>query len=98
VFHTLSKTETKCIKLLQVEYGQFYITLEGTGTDEYCYEAFDVIPREGYRATDVKLSVINPGRLDYDNGTCNDVTIKVCLRHIFLPSQGGKFRDATSRM
>lgn len=73
-----------------VEYGQFYITLEGTGTDDYCYEAFDVIPREGYRATDVKLSVINPGRLDYDSGTCNDITIKIKATEINDSSRSGE--------
>jgi hypothetical protein len=48
-----------------------------------------VIPKEGYRTTDVKLSVIDPGRLDYDNGTCNDIQFRVCSRHVFLPSLGG---------
>jgi hypothetical protein len=61
---------------LQLDYGQFYLTLDGNGDDE-CYKAFDVIPRAGYRYTDVKLSVINPKTLDYDNGTCNDIIVKV---------------------
>jgi hypothetical protein len=63
--------------------------LEGKGSD-VCYEAFDVIPREGYRTTDVKISVINPGLLDYDRGSCNDITFRVSLRCVHLPSVGGK--------
>ncbi|PNF25389.1 hypothetical protein B7P43_G09776 [Cryptotermes secundus] len=73
-----------------VEYGQFYITLEGTGTDEFCYEAFDVIPREGYRATDVKLSVINPERLDYDKGNCNDITLRIKATEINDSTRSGE--------
>ena len=61
---------------LQLDYGQFYLTLEGSGSDE-CYTAFDVIPKEGYRHTDVKLLVIDPKMLDYDEGSCNDIIVKV---------------------
>jgi hypothetical protein len=50
--------------------------VEGSGTDE-CYKAFDVIPRAGYRQADVKLSVIDPKTLDYDEGSCNDIIMKV---------------------
>jgi hypothetical protein len=60
----------------QVEYGQYFITLEGNGADN-CYTAFGVIPGAGYRTTDVKLSVIDPGLLDYDRGSCKDIIIKV---------------------
>jgi hypothetical protein len=67
----------------QVEYGQYSITLEGNGKDK-CYEAFDVIPRAGYKDTDVKLSVIKPELLDYDQGTCNDIIIKVGPRQVFV--------------
>ena len=61
---------------LQLDFGQFYLTVEGNGSDD-CYTAFIVIPGAGYRNTDVKLSVIDPKMLDYDNGTCNDIIVKV---------------------
>jgi hypothetical protein len=61
---------------LQLDYGQFYLTVEGNGLDE-CYKAFDVIPSAGYRYTEVKLSVIDPKTLDYDEGSCNDIIVKV---------------------
>ena len=61
---------------LQLDFGQFYLTVEGGGSDE-CYKAFDVIPKAGYRNTDVKLSVINSTMLDYDEGSCNNITVKV---------------------
>jgi hypothetical protein len=61
---------------LQLDFGQFYLTLGGDGSDD-CYTAFDVIPRAGYRDADVKLSVINPKKLDYDEGSCNNIIVKV---------------------
>jgi hypothetical protein len=66
-----------------LDYGQFSITLEGNEADG-CYEAFDVIPRAGYRNTDVKISVIDPGRLDYDEGKCKNVIMKVGPDHVFF--------------
>jgi hypothetical protein len=62
---------------LQLDYGQFSLTVEGSGTDE-CYRSFDVIPRAGYRSAEVRLSVIDPRNLDYDNGSCNNIKLKVC--------------------
>jgi hypothetical protein len=53
--------------------------VKGSGADE-CYNAFDVIPRAGYRKTEVRLSVIDPDTLDYDKGTCNDIIVKVRWR------------------
>jgi hypothetical protein len=78
---------------LQLDYGQFDITLEGTGSDD-CYTAFDVIPRAGYRKSEVKLSVIDPQKLDYDEGSCNDITVKVRRSHDFYFSLSGlRYRD-----
>jgi hypothetical protein len=62
--------------LLQLDYGQFNIAVEGKELDT-CSKAFDVIPKSGYRNTDVRLSVIEPELLDYENGTCNDIILKV---------------------
>jgi hypothetical protein len=73
---------------LQLDFGQFTISLEGDGSDS-CYEAFDVIPRAGYRNTDVKLSVIHPKTLDYDEGSCNDIIVKVRRSHEFYFSFSG---------
>jgi hypothetical protein len=77
---------------LQLDYGQFYLTLKGNGGDE-CYKAFDVIPRAGYRNTDVKLSVIDPKTLDYDEGSCNDIIVKVMpTNNHFCSSSGILYR------
>jgi len=65
---------------LQGDYGQFSLTLEGDGSDD-CYTAFDVIPRAGYRNADVKLSVIDSKKLDYDKGPCKDTIVKVRRGH-----------------
>ena len=79
----LNKILIERMTLLQLDYGQFIISLEGNGSDN-CYEAFDVIPRAGYRKTDVRLSVIAPDTLDYDEGSCNDIIVKVRRRRDFL--------------
>ena len=65
---------------MQLDYGQFYLTVEGNDPNE-CYKAFDVIPKAGYRNTDVKLLVIAPNTLDYDEGKCNDILLKVRRRN-----------------
>jgi hypothetical protein len=57
-------------------YREFYLTLEGIGSDE-CYKAFDVCPRTVFGKTDVKLIVIAAKDLDYDEGSCNDIIVKV---------------------
>lgn len=59
-----------------LDYGQFYLTVEGNDPAE-CYKAFDVIPSAGYRNANVKLSVIDSTKLDYDEGSCNDITVTI---------------------
>jgi hypothetical protein len=73
---------------LQLDYGQFDIILEGDGSDT-CYQAFDVIPKMGYRKSEVKLSVTDPKTLDYDEGSCNEVIVKVRRSHDFYFSFSG---------
>ena len=82
---------------MQLDYGQFYITVEGNGSDT-CYEAFDVIPNAGYRDTEVKLSVINPEKLDYDEGSCNDIIVKVRRSHDQFLSFSGLRYEAKAKI
>ena len=72
----MSEILTEGTKFLQLDYGQFTLTVEGDDSYE-CYKAFDVIPRAAYRYTEVKLLVINPDILDYDAFRCNDIIVKV---------------------
>ena len=65
---------------LQLDYGQFYLSAEVDGSDK-CSRAFEVIPGAGYRNAEVKLSVIDPAALDYDEGSCNDIIVKVRRGH-----------------
>lgn len=79
-----NKNTSEIIARFQVEYGQFVITLVGDESND-CHKAFDVIPNAGYRTTIVKISVVDPARLNYDEGTCNDVILKVTVPcHCFV--------------
>jgi hypothetical protein len=71
------------------DYGQFSLTLEGDGSDD-CYTAFDVIPRAGYRNADVKLSVIDSKKLDYDKGPCKDTIVKIIAVEFTNASRTGE--------
>lgn len=72
-----------------MDFGQFNLIVEGNGLDE-CYKAFDVIPRAGYRKTEVKLSVINPKTLDYDEGSCNDIIVKIIAAEVADKNRTGE--------
>ncbi|XP_021930459.1 protocadherin Fat 4-like isoform X2 [Zootermopsis nevadensis] len=74
-----------------VEYGQFVITLVGDESND-CHKAFDVIPNAGYRTTIVKISVVDPARLNYDEGTCNDVILKIKASELYDDTRIGEAR------
>ena len=76
---------------MQLDFGQFNLIVEGNDSDE-CYKAFVVFPSAGYRNTEVKLSVIDATKLDYDNGTCNDIIVKVMqTNHLFCSFSGIRY-------
>jgi len=72
-----------------LDFGQFNLIVEGNDLYE-CYKAFVVFPSAGYRNTEVKLSVIDATKLDYDNGTCNNITVKIIAAEVTDPSRTGE--------
>ncbi|XP_069668752.1 cadherin-AgCad1-like [Periplaneta americana] len=70
-------------------FGQYDIELKDDGTKD-CASAFILIPTAGYGTTPVSISVNNPSKLDYEEGSCNVMELRLIATEMAVDTHIGE--------